>query len=131
MIYLNGFFNRLHYSGQKIIFINDLPEEFVHYANEMREYCEIHTTLYPDIIYDFMLVFAYNQQDLIEKTKDLTLYTKVNSTIWLIIPKFNSKKIKSDFDKNYIFPKYIEENFKKMQRAILSPDWVAYKFKKF
>lgn len=127
---MNSFFNRLHYSGQKVILCIDFPEEFHSHVQQMRNECEIHTTPFEDIIYEYIIAFAYSQEDLKEKVSKILPKTNYSSVIWFCIPKYNSKQIQSDFPKNFTFDFIEEQNFKKMQKSLISPDWLSFKFKK-
>lgn len=127
---MNSFFNRLHYSGQKVILCIDFPDEFQPYLQQMRNECEIHTTPFEDIVYEYIVAFAYTQQDLQDKSSKILPKTNYSSVIWLCIPKYNSKHFESDFPKNYTFDFIQEQNFRRMQKSLISSDWLSFKFKK-
>ncbi len=127
---MNSFFNRLHYSGQKTILCIDFPEEFQTQLQQMRNECEIHTTPFEDMIYEYIIVFATNQDELKQKAALILPQTNLSTVLWFCIPKYNAKEIETDFPKNYTFDFMEEMDFKRMQKSLLSSNWLAYKFKK-
>ncbi len=119
---------KLQFKGSKEILIINSPKEFEKELKRFREEATVLEIKEKHKKYEFILVFAQNQEEIVQNA-DLVKSLVKNGVLWFAYPKKSSKKYKSDISRDEGWKPLKNQLFEGVRLIAIDTDWFALRFR--
>lgn len=123
-----GIFEKLNYSGQSAICVENAPESFQPAVEEMRGATTVQGSLTKGVA--FALLFATKQAEVDRFAARFAKAASGDAVAWVAYPKGTSKNYRCDFNRDTGWAKWGELGFEPVRQVAIDQDWSALRFRR-
>jgi hypothetical protein len=124
-------FKKLNYKDQKVIFVQNPPEEFSREMSSMSAFCPVETQLpTKESKIGFILIFVTRSEEIDQSVKQIFPLLEEDSVLWYAYPKASSKKYRCEFNRDTGWNILGEYQLEPVRQVAVDEDWSALRFRK-
>jgi hypothetical protein len=122
-------FEKLNYKGNNRIAVLNSEEHFAASLSLVLSGVTIDSEIDPRFPYDFILIFVRNKVE-VEIFTPIALHNLLcDGVLWFCYPKKNSKKFRSDIDRDHGWKTLNDAGFHGIRMVTIDDDWSALRFR--
>jgi hypothetical protein len=124
-------FKKLNYKDQKVIFIQNPPEEFSREMSSMSAFCPVETQ-FPtkERNISFILIFVTRLEEIEQSIQKVYPMLEGDAVLWFAYPKGTSKKYRCEFNRDTGWKSLGSYNLEPVRQVAVDEDWSALRFRK-
>ncbi len=123
-----GILQKLNYSGQPAIYVENAPEAFQPVLDEMRAVTTVEESLAKGVA--FAMTFATKQAQVDRFAARVAKATSGDAVVWVAYPKGTSKRYQCEFNRDTGWAKLGELGFEPVRQVAIDADWSALRFRR-
>lgn len=123
-----GILQKLNYSGQAAIYVENSPESFQPAVDEMRAVTGVQESLAKGVA--FAMTFATKQAQVDRFAARVAKATSGDAVVWVAYPKGTSKKYQCEFNRDTGWARLGELGFEPVRQVAIDEDWSALRFRR-
>jgi hypothetical protein len=124
-------FKKLNFKDQKVIFIQNPPEEFRSEMRSMSGFCPVETQLpKKESKISFILIFVTRLEEIEQSIQQIYSLLEGDVVLWYAYPKASSKKYRCEFNRDTGWKSLGSYNLEPVRQVALDEDWSALRFRK-
>ncbi len=123
-------FKKLNFKDQKVIFIQNPPEEFRSEMSSMSGFCPVETIFNDDRKITFILIFVTRLEEIEQSIQQIYPLLEGDVVLWYAYPKASSKKYRCGFNRDTGWKSLGSYNLEPVRQVALDEDWSALRFRK-
>ena len=129
---MTGIFQKLNFTSQPAIYVENAPESFHPALNGLRQVTTVHESLTGAKQVAFAMTFATKQ---IEVDRFASRMAKATSgggdaVVWVAYPKGTSKNYQCQFNRDTGWGKLGDHGFEPVRQVAIDSDWTALRFRR-
>ena len=126
-----GIFQKLNFTSQPVIYIENAPQSFHPAMDEMRKVTAIQESLTGAKKVTFAMTFATKQAEVDRFASRVAKATSGgDAVVWVAYPKGTSKNYRCEFNRDSGWGKLGEVGFEPVRQVAIDADWTALRFRR-
>lgn len=115
--------------GHKLVCVLEAPASFAGVLEAWKQEASVDDAVRPGKSYDFALIFAIRQQDILRLFDGIREHLVPDAALWFAYPKKSARRFQSDISRDQGWEPLGDAGFEGVRMVAIDGDWSALRFR--